>query len=186
VEEGIMFYIMAVDDEQSILNALRRNLINLDDEAGQPIPIHLDCFNDPFAALQAADVKAYDAVISDYRMPGMNGVEFLMFFRNKQPDAVRIVLSGFADFEGLISAINDAQIFRYVSKPWHEAELKHALRQSLATRALTLENRRLADLVRAEQARVDRQASILRRLEEETPGITKVKWGPNGEVLLDQ
>ncbi|MBV8464546.1 MAG: response regulator [Burkholderiales bacterium] len=180
-----MFHIMAVDDEPSILNALRRNLNSLDDDKGQAIPIQLDCFSDPFAALEAADKKAYDAVISDYRMPGMNGVEFLMFFRTKQPDAVRIVLSGFADFEGIIAAINDAQIFRYVSKPWHEGELKHALRQSLATRALMLENIRLADLVRAEQLRADKQTQILKRLEEETPGITKVKWGPNGEVLLD-
>ncbi|MBV8657548.1 MAG: response regulator [Burkholderiales bacterium] len=181
-----MFHILAVDDEQGILNALRRNLSNVVDDEGRKVEIELDCFLDPFEALQAADVKHYDAVISDYRMPNMNGVEFLMFFRTKQPDAVRMILSGHTDIEGILGAINDAQIFRYISKPWPEGELTHALRQSLATRRLTLENQRLADMVRAEQARVSTHEKILARLEAESPGITKVKWGPNGEVLLDE
>ena len=180
-----MFHILAVDDELGILNALRRNLNNMVGEDGRKMEIELDCFLDPIDALKAAEVKHYDAVISDYRMPNMNGVEFLLFFKTRQPDAVRLILSGQTDFEGIIGAINDAQIFRFIGKPWHEAELAHALRQSLATRQLMLENQRLADMVRAEQARVSTHEKILARLEAECPGITKVKWGPNGEVLLE-
>ncbi|MBL8509663.1 MAG: response regulator [Chitinimonas sp.] len=180
-----MFYILVVDDEPGILSALRRSLNNLDDEQGNSIPLAVDCYADPMEALKAADVKAYDAVISDYRMPGMNGVEFLLFFRTKQKDAVRILLSGYADIDGIIGAINEAQIFRYITKPWHEGELKHVLRQGLTTRQLLQENKRLADMVRAEQAKVNKHELLLARLEAESPGITQVKWGPNGEVLLD-
>ncbi|QNM94803.1 response regulator [Chitinimonas koreensis] len=180
-----MYHILVVDDEPGILNAVRRSLNGLTDEAGERVPLSVDCFSDPVAALQSAEVKAYDAVISDYRMPDMTGVEFLLFFRAKQKDAVRIILSGFADMEGMIGAINEAQIFRFVAKPWHEGELRHALLQGLETRRLLMENRRLADLVRAQQAKVSHHEALLARLEAESPGITQVRWGPNGEVLLD-
>ncbi|MGQ5523027.1 response regulator [Chitinimonas sp. PSY-7] len=181
-----MYSLLLVDDEPNILKSLRRTLNRLEDEQGQLIQLDIDSFDDPMEALKAAETKSYAAVISDYRMPQMNGVEFLLFFKTKQPDAVRIILSGFSDIEGMIAAINEAQIFRFLAKPWHEDELRYTLLQGFATRRLLIENRQLADTVRKERELINKHEALLAKLEAESPGITKVHWGPNGEILLDE
>lgn len=178
-----MHRILLVDDEANILNALRRLF-------AAPLPsggkLAVESFTAPREALKrATEGIAFDAVITDYRMPEMNGVDFLNAFQSIQPNAVRLILSGYADFESLLGAINQAHIYRFIAKPWHDAELRTALEQALAHHDLLLENQRLADEVRAQRGVISRQELALRRLEAETPGITKVNWGPNGEVLLD-
>ncbi|QDQ24895.1 response regulator [Chitinimonas arctica] len=149
-----MHYIMLVDDEQNLLNALSRELARVEDEQGQPIALAVDCYPDPASALMAAEIKSYDLVISDYRMPGMNGVEFLSQFRRHQPDAIRIILSGSTDVPGLIRAVNEAQIFHLLRKPWCEEELKQLILRGIRERQRLLENKRLADVVRAGQSAV--------------------------------
>lgn len=178
-----MYRLMLVDDEENILRALRRTLVVND---GSQFQFTVEIFTSPAAALQRADEIKFDLVLSDYRMPEMDGVQFLRQFREKQPDAARLILSGYADLEGIISAINEAQIFRFIAKPWHDAELRVTLAQALAYHALLIENQDLADRVRAQQGKLSRQEVELRRLETEHPGITKVNWGPNGEVMLDE
>ena len=178
-----MHRILLVDYEANILNALRRLF-------APPLPnggkLTVESFTSPCEALnRAAEGIAYDAVITDYRMPEMNGVDFLNAFQFLQPGAVRLILSGYADFESLLSAVNQAHIYRFIAKPWHDAELRAALEQALAHHDLLLANQRLADEVRAQRGVISRQELALRRIEAETPGITKVNWGPNGEVLLD-
>lgn len=178
-----MYRLLLVDDEENILRALRRILVVND---GSPFQFTVEIFSSPAAALQRADEMKFDLVLSDYRMPEMDGVQFLRHFRDKQPDAARLILSGYADLEGIISAINEAQIFRFIAKPWHDAELRVTLGQALTYHALLTENQQLADRVRAQQGKLSRQEFELRRLETEHPGITKVNWGPNGEVMLDE
>jgi two-component system probable response regulator PhcQ len=181
-----MVRILLVDDEENILNALRRVLSGQDAQGpggGRPT---VETFSSPQQALQRAQNTVFDLVISDYRMPEMNGVDFLKSFKAIQPDAARMVLSGYADLDGIIGAINEAQIFRFLAKPWHDSELKSAVAQALSHRALLLDNQRLADLVRLQQGKLTKQEMELRRLEQEAPGITKVNWGPNGEVMLDE
>lgn len=178
-----MYRLLVVDDEENILRALRRTLMVNDGSAHQ---FNVEIFSSPEAALHRADEVKFDLVLSDYRMPEMDGVQFLRQFREKQPDAARLVLSGYADLDGMIGAINEAQIFRFIPKPWHDEELRSALLQALAYQHLLLENQRMADLVREQQGKLSHQELELRRLEQENPGITKVNWGPNGEVLLDE
>lgn len=178
-----MYRLLIVDDEENVLRALRRALMR-DDSGEQQFDVEI--FSSPAAALLRANEVKFDLVLSDYRMPEMDGVQFLRRFREKQPDAARLVLSGYADLEGIIGAINDAQIFRFIPKPWYDADLRVALTQALTYHALLTENRLLADQVREQQGLLTRQELELRRLEQENPGITKVNWGPNGEVLLDE
>ena len=109
--------ILCVDDEQNVLRSLTR--------------LFLD---DPYEILTAASgaegllildqTGTVPVVISDYRMPGMNGVEFLSEVRKWWPETVRIVLSGYADTGAIVSAINEGQIYRFVAKPWNEDELQ--------------------------------------------------------------
>ncbi|ARU32944.1 response regulator [Sulfuriferula sp. AH1] len=177
---------MLVDDEKNILSALRRVLmggIGLDREFHE---ISVETFDTPHDALKRAEVVVFDLVVSDYRMPEMSGVEFLKAFRKIQPHAARIILSGYADLEGLVGAINEAEISRFINKPWNDYELKFAIAQALVYRKLLMENQRLADTVRLQQGQLSRQEIALKRLEEENPGITKVNWGPDGSVIIDE
>ena len=179
--------LLIVDDEIAVLNALRRLLTRVPcTVGGKNYPLVIDTQDDPFAALEQARHTAYDLVLSDYRMPGMNGVEFLSAFRQLQPDAERLILSGYADLNALIEAINAAGIRRFIAKPWKDYELIAAIGQSLALRAAAVENQSLADEMRLSRGTLTAEDLDRRRLEAEEPGITHVNWGPDGSVLLDE
>lgn len=175
--------ILLVDDEENILRALERQLRGI--VRGDGPAYRVERFSDPQAALARAGEAAFDLVLSDYRMPQMDGVSFLCAFRALQPDAARLILSGQADFAGLVDAINAAGITRFLAKPWEEAELIFALEQALRERNLLEENRRLAGELRASLSVVARQEAELVRLERESPGITRVRRDAHGAVLLD-
>jgi two-component system, probable response regulator PhcQ len=181
-----MYRVLIVDDEPNILTALRRNLSQippmlLDGERLELIPA-----NSPDDALQLAADEHFDLVISDLRMPGINGVDLLAEIATRQPMVSRILMSGFADLEAIISAINQAGVFRFIPKPWNDDDLRMAVVQALHYRALLLENQRLADLVRAQQGRLDKQDAELRRLEVEHPGITRVDRDETGAIYIDE
>jgi DNA-binding NtrC family response regulator len=171
-----MYRILIVDDETNILSALKRELMAED--------YMVDSFSSGADALAQANKSQYDLVLSDYRMPHMNGVQFLNEFKALQPQAVRLILSGYADFGALLKAINEVKIFRFISKPWNSEELKVSIAQALAHQAILLENQRLADLVRSQEDLLDKHRSVLERLEAESPGITKVNWDENGYIVL--
>lgn len=181
-----VYRIMLVDDEENILNALRRVLSSDNGIEGESHQLTVETFSAPKEALKRAEDVVFDLVISDYHMPEMNGVEFLKALKRIQPNTARLILSGYVDLDGLIGAINEAQIFRFISKPWHDSDLRYAIAQALAYRNLLLENQRLADRVRVQQGQLSRQELALKRLEEQNPGITKVNWGPDGSVIIDE
>lgn len=134
-----MYRIMLVDDEQNVLNALRRELSG---------SYEVEAFTSPLAALQRAEAAEFAAVVSDYHMPEMDGVAFLEQFGQRQPDAVRLILSGQADMDALVKAINTTHIYRFLPKPWNEDGLKANLAQALDYREAILGNRRLAETYR--------------------------------------
>jgi two-component system probable response regulator PhcQ len=176
--------ILLVDDEENILKALRRVLLrhahSLSDSG-----LIVDTFTSSPEALDVARHTAYHLVISDYRMPEMNGVEFLSALGALQIFTPRIILSGCADLESLMGAINEAHIFRFIPKPWHDGEVLSAVAQALSHNKLLLENQRLADQVRTQQHQIRTQETELKRLERECPGITRVNWGPDGSIIVD-
>src|SRR6202007_557071 len=130
--------ILLVDDEPHILRALQRLLRNgLKDTGGAryegesfPDPgVALGGAREGAFALARARECAFALAISDQRMPGMTGVEFLSQLRQVQPDCGRIILSGYADLNALVAAINEAEIARFISKPWADFDLLSAVRQ---------------------------------------------------------
>ncbi|MET0519925.1 MAG: response regulator [Burkholderiaceae bacterium] len=176
--------ILLLDDEPGVLNALQRLLRH--GLRGDAEPRYaIECFGDADAALARARECSFALAISDYRMPGKNGVEFLRALRELQPDCVRIILSGYADLSALVAAINEAGIARFISKPWADFDLLSTVRQLLQLRALALENQRLADLVRLQSGQLSAQEAELRRLERLEPGITHVQWGDDGSFILE-
>jgi DNA-binding NtrC family response regulator len=131
--------ILLVDDEQNVLNALRRELKD---------HFETETFDNPLSALERCREAQFDLVIADYKMPEMNGIEFLKQFGILQPDAARLVLSGEADIDALVRTINETHIYRFLAKPWEKAELLSSIRHALAYRETILENRRQANLYR--------------------------------------
>jgi len=179
--------ILIIDDDEDILKALRRLFSLTPCTAGeQTYRLTADIFVSPQLALAKARHTAYDLVIADYRMPTMNGVQLLKSFREIQPEVPRLILSGYADLNGLIDAINDAAISRFIAKPWNDYELLASIGQVLALHQLTQENQRLADQARLAQGSISAEDIERKRLETVEPGITKVNWGPDGSVLLDE
>lgn len=140
---------------------------------------------DPLQALARARVHAFDAVLSDYRMPAMDGVTFLKRWRDIQPDSVRIVLSASNDFAAVQAAVNEADVFRYLSKPWSDEQLLAVLSAAFdryddaaSTRLQLRQQQAAAGTLTPEEA--ERQ-----RLEALEPGITRVRWDTDGSILLD-
>lgn len=182
MKEDMTARIMLVDDEANVLSALERLLRSELRIEGRRIVY--DTYTSPEAALAAAGEEAYELVLSDFRMPGMDGVEMLRQLRDLQPDMARVIMSGSRDFDFLLRAINQAGVSRVILKPWFNAELIATLTQGLEHRRLLLENRRLADEVRVQRGLVSRHEAELRRLEERWPGITRVQTSPDGGVYL--
>jgi len=176
--------ILLLDDEPHILAALQR-LLRQGLSDSDVRSYRIETFTDPDEALAHASKVPLALAISDYRMPRRNGVEFLRALRDLQPDCGRIILSGYADFTAVVSAINEAGITRFISKPWSDLELLSAVRQALEIRKLLMENRRLADEVRVQRGKLSAQEAELRRLELLEPGITQVRWGEDGSFILE-
>ncbi len=136
-----MYQIMLVDDDENVLKALRRVLLSIELFAGE---FEVEAYTSPIKALRHAQSGTLDLVISDYRMPMMDGVGFLAALRNSQPDAARIILTGCTDRNIAIDAINDARVARFLTKPWDDNELKSAVRLALTQRQAARELLRTA------------------------------------------
>ena len=173
-----MHRIMIVDDEENVSRALRRALAASDAE--------IELFSHPHEALRRAQTTNFDLVISDYRMPEMDGIRLLSEMKKLQPDAMRIIISGHADLEGLIGAVNAAEIFRFISKPWNDPDLTLCVYHALEHRAVLVENRRLADQVRAQRQELSRQKTALQKLESKYPDLVRVNWGEDGSIILEE
>jgi len=149
--------ILCVDDEPNVLNALRRLFLDED-----------------YTVITAASAQEgldilrnehIQIVISDYRMPNMNGVEFLKEVFTRWPDTVRIVLSGYADTASIVSAINEGQVYKFIPKPWNDDDLKVNVVNAIERYYLFKENAELtSQLVRINEdlkKLLDENASLL-------------------------
>jgi two-component system, NtrC family, sensor kinase len=130
--------ILCVDDEVSILKAIKRLFMDCDYEI-----ITASSGDEGLDIL--SKIHPIEVVISDYRMPGMNGVDFLQEVRKRWPDTIRIVLSGYADTASIVSAINEGQIYKFIPKPWNDDELKFAIKNALERYFLHMKNAELTE-----------------------------------------
>ena len=171
--------LMLVDDEVNVVNALVRVL-----RRRLPSSVKVEAFSDPNLALKRAAEASFDVVISDFRMPQMTGIAFLKRLRELQPHAIRLILSASTEADTVMSAVNEVEVFRYLTKPWAEDELLTHLELALTRSETERQERELADDMRLQQGDLSAQAKELKRLEALEPGITAVEWGPQGEVLM--
>lgn len=173
-----MYRIMVVDDEPNILNAMRRLMRKKKDW-------EIEYFDSAKKALQRAQSVGFELFLSDFRMPEMDGVKFLSETKKIQPDSMRLILSGYTDLEALMGAINEAEIFRFISKPWQDYDLITTLELALAQREILMNNYILANQVRAQQVELRNRKTALERLTESNPVLADVKWDADGSIVLE-
>lgn len=116
---GIRSARLVVVDDDSLVTSSLRSFLQLELELEPTI------FNDSAAALEHLREHDVDMVISDFLMPVMDGISLLAEARRLHPEAPRVLLTGYADKQNAIRAINDAQIFHYLEKPWENEQLRH-------------------------------------------------------------
>ena len=129
--------ILFVDDEEKVLKSLQRGLL---DE-----PYHCLFANSGSEALEILENNEVHVICTDMRMPEMNGLELLRIVKDKYPQIVRLVLSGYTQVGMLLTAINQGEIFKFITKPWKlEEEFKGIIEQAIDYYNLRADRDRLA------------------------------------------
>lgn len=136
--------LLFVDDERNILNALKR-LFRSSEYSIHTAESGMD-------ALQILDQHPIDLIVSDMRMPHMDGAEFLSLAAERWPDTIRILLTGYADLESTIAAVNKGRIHSYCGKPWEDNELKLQINNALEQKRLKDERQRLFAIIHQQNA----------------------------------
>jgi len=162
------YHLLLIDDEPGNLHKLQRTFVD-------QYTVHLAQTGEE--ALQILNANPIDAVITDQRMPNMTGIEFLDAARKEHPDLVRIILTGYAEVNDLIAAINASKVHKYITKPWVPDDLRMAVREALEKRELQHENDRLASELQAANERLRTENIILRRKAELEERSHKIVYG---------
>ena len=163
--------LLIVDDEDAVRSALRRTL------RGEGYEI-LEAASGP-EGLKILTQRPVDLVISDHAMPSMTGIEFLRSARMIRPDSMRIMLTGHADLEMAIRAINEGAIYRFLLKPWDQLDLRVMFKLALSHLDSERRNARLFELVR-------KQAMLIAELERQHPEVFTVDRDETGAILLSE
>ena len=115
--------VVIIDDEIQVLNAVKRLL--------RKLPYDFEFYSEPEIALEKIISTGADVVVVDYRMPGMDGLEFLAKLNEAKVECIKIVMSGEADIHIVAKAINENGIYKFINKPWDPKELIDAIYESV-------------------------------------------------------
>jgi len=158
--------VLCVDDEANILNALRR-LFRQHGYRFLAAPGGAE-------GLKVLEAESVDLVISDMRMPEMNGAQFLQQVRERWPDTIRILLTGHSDISSTVAAINQGEIYRYIAKPWDDNEVPLIVRHALERKDLEREKARLELLTRRQNEQLrDLNANLEQKVRERTDELQR-------------
>jgi two-component system, probable response regulator PhcQ len=161
--------ILIVDDEPNVLNAFQRVL--------RREPYTLMTAQGGEEGLTLLEAREVSLVISDYNMPGMNGLDFLKTVKQLYPHILAIMLTGQAEIQIAVQAINEAGVYKFIQKPWDDNDLKVTILRAVESMDLATERDRLIQKVKSRDA-------ILNDLEKKHPGITKVERNEDGYLVL--
>jgi len=162
--------LLLVDDEPNLTSALVRSLDRKQFEI-----FTADSAQQGLMILAGNEI---DVVVSDERMPGMTGSQFLSEVRKKWPNTIRMILSGQADLEAAVRAINEGEVYRFLLKPCHPQELQMTILQGLQHKKLVAQSRKLL-------MEHQKNMNLLEALEKDNPGITKVDMDDDGVIDME-
>lgn len=127
--------LLLVDDEANILSALRRVL--------RQDRYDIVTASNGHEALEVLKNGSVDVIVTDQRMPGMTGVEFLRLAKDAYPDTVRIVLSGYTELQSVTDAVNEGAVYKFLTKPWDDEQLREHVAEAFKRKEMEDENTRL-------------------------------------------
>ncbi len=166
--ERLKHKVLIVDDEASVLSSLRRLL--------RREPYDLITAGSGEEALRLLEEQRIPVVMSDQRMPGMTGIELLGEVRNRWPNTIRVVLSGYSAVQTIIEAINEGAVYKFLSKPWNDEELKGNVRQALEQYNLQAENRLMSRQIAKQNERLrEMNAELGQRATDATAGLSSIQ-----------
>lgn len=157
--------VLFVDDEKNVLSSIQRLM-------------HKEEFNvtvtdSPEEALCYLADDSYSVIVSDQRMPSMDGSKLLGKAREISPDTIRIILTGYADTEAAIEAINRGAVYRFLTKPWNDEEMRLLIRQAVSQFELVAENKRLHELTKKQNEELkDLNQNLEQKVQERTREIS--------------
>ncbi len=147
-----VFTLLFVDDEEGVLKAMRRIFM----EENYRI------FTAPNAdkALSIMTAEQVHLVVSDHRMPGRSGAELLKEIKGRWPETIRIMLTGYTDVNSIMGAVNDGVVYKFITKPWNDEDLRLTVSLALQQYLLMQENKRLKELARTQQQKIRNYANL--------------------------
>lgn len=180
---GARHRVMLVDDEAGVLAALKRLL--------RREPYEITTASSAAEALRMIEAGPPDLIISDQRMPGSTGLDLLRSVRARWPGTIRIILSGYAEVASIIAAVNEGAIYKFLTKPWNDEELKINIRRALEQSELERENLRMTQAIAAQNAQLTELNELLgRRAADATIGLLATQElfdrMPVGLLVLDE
>ncbi len=146
--------ILVVDDEPDVVKSVK-DLLRLDYRILGAVT--------PSEGLALLDREEVHVVMTDQRMPEMTGVQFLRSLRARNPDAIRLLFTGYADIRAVIDAINEGNVYRYITKPWDPDELMSVIREACEKYDLIVERKRLLQITQQQNEDLERANTELRR-----------------------
>ena len=163
--------ILFVDDDIGVLSAIRAEL--------RREPYDMVFADRPSLALEVLKNRGeeIDIIVTDFDMPEMNGLEFLKEVKELYPHIIRLFLTGHGTVQNAISAINEGEVYRFMTKPWSPRELQRTLQY-------TIQFSQLQQAGQYDRLEVDRHRVVIESLEEEHPGITNVKRDDTGVFVI--
>lgn len=167
------FTLLIVDDEENVLSALKRIFI----EENYTILTATSAAG----ALEIMKARTVQLVISDHRMPGMTGAEMLKRIKEDWPETIRIMLTGYADVNSIMGAVKDGAVYKFITKPWNDEDLRLTVSLALQQYVLIQENRQLKEVAKSQQATITRYAGLF----DESRGMSADILIKNGAVSKD-
>jgi DNA-binding NtrC family response regulator len=148
--------IVIVDDEEMVLTSIK-SFLTLETD------YNVETFTSASAALDYIGKESVDLVVSDYLMPEMDGISFLAKVRDLKPEVPRIILTGYADKENAIKAINNVGLFQYIEKPWDNDDILIIFRNGLEKKKLMIRlNQKIDEINKAYGELQDLQREIVK------------------------
>lgn len=163
-------HVLLVDDEPNFLNSMVRSLRR------ENFTIHTA--NSGQAALDLLEDNHIDVIVTDEMMPGMHGSDLISIVREKYPEIMCILLTGFASLDAALKAINSGEVYRFLTKPCDVTDLAMTITTALQQKNLIAESRQLVK-------KLNEKESLIKTLEEKHPGITEIKRDADGVIIID-